>query len=59
MTLRARCSTERVVKIMNRNRITIPKDAFECLGLSSGDYVLVKWDKNHLEITPVDIKPRI
>ena len=45
---------ERLVRIMDRNRLTIPKEAFEDLKLTSGDYVLVRWytDKKLIEIIP-------
>lgn len=51
---------ERLVRIMERNRLTIPKEAFEDLKLSRGDHVLVRWyvDKKLIEIIPVDIKPK-
>lgn len=52
---------ERLVRIMDKNRLTIPKDAFKDLELSIGEYVLVRWyvDKKLIEIIPVDIKPKI
>lgn len=51
---------ERLVRIMDKNRLTIPKEAFEDLGLIRGEYVLVRWyvDKKLIEIIPVDIKPK-
>ena len=51
---------ERLVRIMDKNRLTIPKEAFDELNMSRGDYALVRWkpDKNLIEIQPVEIKPR-
>ena len=51
---------ERLVRITDKNRLTIPKEAFEGLKMSQGDYALVKWsvNKNLIEIQPVEIKPR-
>ncbi len=51
---------ERLVRIMDRNRLTIPKEAFEDLKLSCGEYAIVRWyaDKKQMEIYPADIKPR-
>lgn len=51
---------ERLVRITDRNRLTIPKEAFEDLELTSGEYVLVRWyvDKKLIEIVPVDIRPK-
>ena len=51
---------EKIVKIMDKNRLTIPKEAFAELNLSKGDYAIVRWkpDKNLIEIQPVDIKPK-
>lgn len=51
---------ERLVRIMDKNRVTIPKEAFDELKMSRGDYAIVKWsaNKNLIEIQPVEIKPK-
>ncbi len=45
---------------MDKNRLTIPKEVFDDLKMTRGDYVLVRWyaDKKQIEIIPVDIKPK-
>jgi bifunctional DNA-binding transcriptional regulator/antitoxin component of YhaV-PrlF toxin-antitoxin module len=45
---------------MDKNRVTIPKEAIDELKLSRGDYALIKWsaNKNLIEIQPVEIKPK-
>lgn len=51
---------ERLVRILEKNRLTIPKEAIDELKISQGDYALIKWsaNKNLIEIQPVEIKPR-
>lgn len=51
---------EKVVRIMDKNRVTIPKEAFNDLKMACGDYALIRWSisKKHIEILPVDIKPK-
>lgn len=51
---------ERLVRITDKNRLTIPKEAFNDLKMSCGDYALVRWhtDKMQMEIFPADVKPR-
>ena len=51
---------ERLVRILEKNRLTIPKEAIDELKISQGDYALIKWsaNKNLIEITPVEIKPK-
>lgn len=52
---------ERLVRIMDKNRLTIPKEAFEDLELIRGEYALVRWytDKKQIEVIPVEIKPKM
>ncbi len=52
---------EKLVRIMDKNRLTIPKEAFEDLELTCGEYALVRWhvDKKQIEIFPVEIKPKV
>uniref|UniRef100_A0A6M3MG65 Antitoxin family protein n=1 Tax=viral metagenome TaxID=1070528 RepID=A0A6M3MG65_9ZZZZ len=51
---------ERLVRILEKNRLTIPKEAIDELKISQGDYALIKWsaNKNLIEIQPVEIKPK-
>lgn len=49
---------EKVVRITDKNRVTIPKEAFKDLKMACGDYALVRWSKKQIEILPVDIKPK-
>ena len=51
---------EKVVRIMDKNRVTIPKEAFNDLKMACGDYALVRWSKSkkQIKILPVDIKPK-
>ena len=51
---------ERLVRILDKNRLTIPKEAIDELKISQGDYALIKWsaNKNLIEIQPVEIKPK-
>lgn len=48
------------VRISDKNRLTIPKEVFEDLKLSVGDYVYVRWyaDQKQLEIVPLEIRPK-
>lgn len=52
---------EKVVRITDKNRVTIPKEAFDALNMACGDYALVRWStgKKQIEILPVEIKPKI
>lgn len=52
---------EKVVRIRDKNRVTIPKEAFNDLKMACGDYALIRWSasKKQIEILPVDIKPKI
>lgn len=51
---------EKVVRIMDKNRVTIPKEAFNDLEMTCGDYALIRWSagKKQIVILPVDIKPK-
>lgn len=51
---------ERLVRITDKNRVTIPKEAFNDLKMACGDYALIRWSagKKQIEILPVDIKPK-
>ena len=50
---------EKIVRIADKNRVTIPKPAFDAMELKEGGYVRVKWDsdKKQIEISPCVIAP--
>jgi bifunctional DNA-binding transcriptional regulator/antitoxin component of YhaV-PrlF toxin-antitoxin module len=50
---------EKIMRLADKNRLVIPKNAFDALELKQGNYVLVKWDsdKKQIEISPCVIKP--
>lgn len=47
--------TEEIVRLSRKNQIVVPKEAREKLGLSSGDQLIVRVEKNVLIMKP---KPR-
>lgn len=49
---------EKVVRIMDKNRVTIPKEAFNDLKMACGDYALVRWSASKKQIEILDIKPK-
>lgn len=49
---------EKLVKLMDKNRVTIPKEAFEDFNMSAGDHVLVRWSSIKIEIIPIEIIPK-
>jgi len=50
---------EKIVRIADKNRLTIPKQAFDALELQEGGYVRVKWnsDKKQIDICPCVVNP--
>ncbi len=50
---------EKIVRIADKNRLTIPKQVFEDIGLIEGGYVLIRWDsdKKLIEICPCAVNP--
>lgn len=52
---------EKIVRIADKNRLVIPKPAFDALGFKEGSFVLVKWDleKKQIEICPCAVNPTL
>jgi AbrB family looped-hinge helix DNA binding protein len=51
---------EKAVMVMAGNRITLPKDFIEKLGIKTGDYVIIRLqeDRKVMEVIPATIKPK-
>lgn len=50
---------EALIKLTDKNRLTIPKEAFQDLKMSVGDHVIIRWSFNKIEVIPATIKPRV
>ena len=48
---------EKIIRIMNRNRITMPAEAFNDVGISVRDYVIARWypRERKIYIMPAEI----
>ncbi|MBA7505059.1 hypothetical protein ES706_03722 [subsurface metagenome] len=46
------------MKVLSGNRITIPKYMREKIGIEASDFVILRLEKDHINITPAEIKPK-
>jgi putative addiction module antidote len=49
----------KVTKIGNSLGVTIPREELEALGLKQGDEVIIRRRGSHLEIVPVELRPKL
>ena len=49
---------EKIIRIADKNRLSLPKKAFDDLKLKVGGYVLIRWDSEnkHIDIYPCIVK---
>ena len=49
---------EKTVKVLSGNRITIPEEVREKMGVGVGDFVIIRLEKDCIRVIPAEIKPK-